>query len=96
MNHEQVLFTVDKASCRSGKPKKIVDAFDDLIISVLPRQEGLATKKEKKPWSFKDSLWAKEWKLDDDQLTKQCFEKDWKCSKLPNFIKNMTEQEKVK
>lgn len=88
MNHQPVTFTVENVSSRSGKPKKIVNNWDQLILSVLPRQEGLVNKKQKKPWTYKDSLWAKEWKLDDDTLTKNCFEKDWKCSKLTNFIKN--------
>lgn len=77
---------------RSGKAKKLVDNWDELIVSVLPRQIGLVTKKEKKAWEYKDSLWAKEWKLDDDQLMKNCFEKDWKNSKLSNLIKNQGEQ----
>lgn len=29
-------------------------------------------------------------------MTKNCFEKDWKSSKLMNLIKNQAEQEKVK
>ena len=29
-------------------------------------------------------------------MTRNCFEKDWKCSKLMNFVKNQTEQDKVK
>ena len=63
---------------------------------MLPRQIGLVSKKEKKPWEYKDSLWAKEWKLDDDALIKNCFERDWKNSKLSNFIKNQAEQDKIK
>jgi hypothetical protein len=63
---------------------------------VQPRQEGLVVKKEKKPWSFKDSVWGKEWKLETESLTRSCFERDWSCSKLPSFIKPMTEQLRVK
>lgn len=59
MNHELVTFTVSHASSRAGKPKKIVNNWDEIIVSILPRQEGLINKKEKKPWSYKDSLWAK-------------------------------------
>ena len=44
---------------RTGKAKKLVDNWDELIVSVLPRQIGLVTKKEKKPWEYKDSLWSK-------------------------------------
>ena len=59
---------------------------------MLPRETGLVSKQDKKLWTFKDSMWAKEWKLEDDQLTRNCFERDWKCSKLPNFVKNLAEQ----
>jgi hypothetical protein len=54
-----VTFTVENVSVRSGKPKKLVSIWDEILVSVLPRQEGLINKKEKKAWSYKDSLWAK-------------------------------------
>ena len=57
---------------------------------------GLVTKKQKKQWHVKDSIWFKEWKLDNEQLLRNCFEKDWKSSKLMNLVKNQAEQEKVK
>ena len=79
-------------SVREGKAKKIVNAWDELIVEVIPRQMGLVTKKQKKQWNFKDSIWFKEWKLDNEQLLRNCFEKDWKNSKLMNLVKNQGEQ----
>ena len=29
-------------------------------------------------------------------MLKKCFEKDWKCSKLMNLVKNQTDQDKLK
>lgn len=34
--------------------------------------------------------------MDNEQLIRNCFERDWKHSKLMNFIKNAAEQEKAK
>ena len=59
MDHQMVEFTVKAATMRSGKPKKIVNCWDELIVSVHPRQIGLVTKKDRKVWDYKDSLWAK-------------------------------------
>ena len=56
---EPVTFKVQKVNYRDGKPKKIVNAWDQLIVVVQPRQSGLVTKKQKIPWTFKDSLWHK-------------------------------------
>jgi hypothetical protein len=64
MNDELVDIKVEEVSCREGKPKKIVNNWDEIIVTVVPRQDGLVAKKEKKPWNFKDSCWAKEWKFD--------------------------------
>ena len=63
MNHEQIDFEVKKVNVRSGKAKKIVNNWDELQVTVLPRMVGLVTKKEKVPWTYKSSMWAKEWKL---------------------------------
>ena len=93
---EETTLTVEKASTRESKAKKIVNPWNELIVDVMPRQTGLITKKQKTPWSFKDSLWSKEWKLDTEQLIRNCFERDWKHSKLMNLIKNQAEQEKAK
>lgn len=59
MNHEPVTFKVENVSCRNGKPKKLVNNWDEIVVEVLPREEGLINKKEKKVWEYKDSLWAK-------------------------------------
>lgn len=63
MYHEKITFKVEKVNLRKGKPKKIVNAWNELVVEVLPRQIGLVTKKQKKPWTFTDSLWSKEWKI---------------------------------
>ena len=63
MNHEQIDFEVKKVNVRSGKAKKLVNNWDELQVTVLPRMVGLVTKKEKVPWTYKSSMWAKEWKL---------------------------------
>lgn len=34
--------------------------------------------------------------MDSDEVLKKCFEKDWKCSKIMNLIKNQQDQDKVK
>lgn len=59
LNHEETEIKVQVVSGRSGKAKKLVNDWDELIVEVLPRHIGLVTKKVKTPWSFKDSLWAK-------------------------------------
>lgn len=59
MYHEKITFKVEKVNLRKGKPKKIVNAWNELVVEVLPRQIGLVTKKQKKPWTFTDSLWSK-------------------------------------
>ena len=57
--NEEFEVKVEEVSGRSGKPKKIVNDWDELVIDVVPRQKGLISKKEKKPWNYKDSIWAK-------------------------------------
>lgn len=67
-----------------------------MVIKTLPRCTGLTIKKEKDPWQFDKSVWAKEMKLENEELLKKCFEKDWKCSKLTSLIKAQADQDKVK
>ena len=45
MNHENVTFEVKNVTMRAGKAKRLVDNWDELIVSVLPRQVGFVTKK---------------------------------------------------
>ena len=37
------------------------------------------------------SIWAKDYKLEDDDVLRKCFEKDWTCCKICKFIKNVEE-----
>ena len=63
MNNEPKTFTVSKVNHRKGKPKKIVNEWNEVIIKTLPRCNGLTIKKQKEPWQFDKSVWAKEMKL---------------------------------
>jgi hypothetical protein len=36
---------VYEVSCREGKAKKIVNNWDEIIVTVLPREDGLVAKK---------------------------------------------------
>jgi hypothetical protein len=63
MNHQPTTFTVACVNYRKGKAKKIVNEWNEIIIKTIPRHIGLSIKKEKEPWQFDKSVWAKEWKL---------------------------------
>jgi len=60
------------------------------LVYVPPEQEL-----ERIPWSIPISLF-KDYKFDDENLLNDCFEFDWRYSRLPNFIKNQGDQDKVK
>ena len=47
--------------------------------------------KFKRKWSYGMSIWAKDYKLEDDDVLRKCFEKDWTCCKICKFIKNVEE-----
>jgi NLR family CARD domain-containing protein 3 len=96
MNHEMKILNVQKVNYRKGKAKKIVNEWGEIIIKTLPRSNGITIKKEKEPWQFDKSVWAKEYKVDNEELLRKCFEKDWKCSKLTSLIKVQADQDKVK
>ena len=96
MNHEKKVLTVTEVNHGRGKPKKIVNEWLEVTIKTLPRNNGLTIKKEKVPWRFDKSVWAKEYKLDTEELLLKCFERDWKSSKVGSLVKSQTDQEKVK
>lgn len=96
MNNEMTVFKVSQVNHGKGKPRKVVNDWDEIIIKTLPRNNGLTIKKEKEPWSFDKSVWGKEMKLDNQELLRKCFERDWKCSKLTSLIKVQADQDKVK
>ena len=45
MYHIQTKFKVENVSIRKGKPKKIVNDWNEIVISTLPRNTGLVSKK---------------------------------------------------
>ena len=57
---------IDKVSFRTSKTKKITNQANEIIVKTLPRFNGLVTRKVKNPWNYSQSVWAKEWKLDDE------------------------------
>ena len=59
MEHEMRSFKVEKVNTRTGKSRKIVNEWDEVIIKTLPRVNGLVMKKEKVPWTYDKSSWAK-------------------------------------
>lgn len=52
-------------SFRTSKAKRIVNEANDIAVKTLPRFNGLVARKVKNPWAYNQSVWAKEWKLDD-------------------------------
>ena len=50
---------------------------------------------EKFIWSFANSIF-KDYNVDDDQVLNDCFEYDWKCSKIPNLLKDPKDLENTK
>jgi len=87
---------VDRVNFRTSKTRRIVNDANEITVKTLPRFNGLVTRKVKDPWTYGQSVWAKEWKLDDEELLRKCFERDWKHSKIMNLIKNPADQEKVR
>lgn len=60
------------------------------LPKVVPKK-----KRAKTPWSLPISLFAT-YKVDDEELLKQCFENDWSRCKIPKIIKTEEELEKIK
>eukprot|EP00358_Blepharisma_japonicum_P001299 CAMPEP_0202955260 /NCGR_PEP_ID=MMETSP1395-20130829/51643_1 /ASSEMBLY_ACC=CAM_ASM_000871 /TAXON_ID=5961 /ORGANISM="Blepharisma japonicum, Strain Stock R1072" /LENGTH=375 /DNA_ID=CAMNT_0049671631 /DNA_START=936 /DNA_END=2060 /DNA_ORIENTATION=- len=60
------------------------------LVYIPPQQEL-----ERIPWSIPISLF-RDYKFDDENLLNECFEFDWKHSRLMNFVKNQADQDKVK
>ena len=53
-------FSVNEVSERGkAKARKIVNDWHEIIISTLPRNTGLISKKEKTKWTYESSSWAK-------------------------------------
>lgn len=96
VEHEQVEIKVERVNFRTSKAKRIANEANEISVKTLPRFNGLVARKVKNPWSYAQSVWAKEWKLDDEELLRKCFEKDWRNSKIMNLIKNQGDQDKVR
>jgi NLR family CARD domain-containing protein 3 len=96
VEHVQHEIKVDKVNYRTSKSKRIVNDYNEIAVKTLPRFNGLVARKVKNPWTYAQSVWGKEWKLDDEELLRKCFEKDWKHSKIMNLIKNQADLEKVR
>lgn len=52
MNHLMKTFKVQIVNYKTGKPKKIINEWRNIIIKTVPRWDGLTIKKEKDPWTF--------------------------------------------
>lgn len=64
---------MDRVNYRISKAKRIANDANDIIVKTLPRFNGLVARKVKNPWTYGQSVWAKEWKLDDEELLRKCF-----------------------
>lgn len=47
-------------------------------------------------WTFPISIWFKDFKFENEELLRKCFEKDWACSKIMKVVKNPDELNEVK
>ncbi|CAD8171615.1 unnamed protein product [Paramecium pentaurelia] len=70
-------------------------------INVLPRTPDPVyippkLKKQKRIWTFPISIWAKDFKFENEDLLKKCFEKDFTCSKISKVVKNPDELLEIK
>lgn len=78
-----------------GKSIVTDEEYKEIKTTIVPRSDGQRPKKVKK-WNFQGSVWAKEWKGEDNELTRKCFETDWQHSKISNLVKNPGDQAQVK
>lgn len=71
---------------------------DDLAqLKPIPRPEPYIAKeieRPKTPWTFPISLFA-QYKLDNEELLNNCFDFDWRCSKIERMIKSVKDKEKI-
>lgn len=69
-----------------GTECDIKDLFESKARILGDAYEAAATEYEKIPWSISTSVF-KDYKIDTAEFLNECFEFDWKTSKLMNFIK---------
>lgn len=78
-----------------GEVCNIKEPFASKARIIGDAYQAAATEFEKIPWSIKDSVF-KDYRLDTPDFLNDCFEFDWKSSKLTTFIKVPEVQENVK
>ena len=78
-----------------GEICKIKEPFNSKARMLGSSFEAGATEYEKIPWSINISVY-KEYRIDSEEFLNDCFEFDWKSSKLMNFVKAPEIQESLK
>lgn len=53
-------------------------------------------KKQKRIWTFPISIWFKDFRFENEEFLRKCFEKDWSCCKIMKVVKNPDELNEVK
>ncbi|CAD8099201.1 unnamed protein product [Paramecium primaurelia] len=71
------------------------------LTSILPRTPDPLyippkLKKQKRIWTFPISIWFKDFRFENEEFLRKCFEKDWSCSKIMKVVKNLDELNEVK
>ena len=76
--------------------KPIISKNWDVAITIRPRPKPrIPGKAIKPPWDFNKSIFAS-YKPDNEELLNECFEMDWKNSKMLKLLKKEEELYKVK
>ena len=78
-----------------GEVCRIKEPFSSKARMIGDAYQAGATEYEKLPWSISTSVF-KDYRLDTPDFLYDCFEFDWKASKLANFVKAPEVQEQVK
>lgn len=87
---------------KKAKHFRVIDTTEfKPLVSVLPRTPDPVyippkLKKQKRIWSFPISIWFKDFKFENEDLLRRCFEKDWACSKIAKIVKNPDELNEIK
>ncbi|CAI2364873.1 unnamed protein product [Moneuplotes crassus] len=87
------------ANVVTNKIKKKVKLSHDYLLSLdcfpRPVRPGWPDDEKEEPkWDFEKSVFFG-YKPDNDEILAKCFDYDWAHCKIPNIIKNLTEQAKV-
>lgn len=80
-------------------PRNIINDFDyEPLINAIPRDNGgyyQLIKPKKQPWRFENSVF-KDYQKDTDEILNNCFEFDWKCSRIPILVKRDEDRKRLK